>query len=192
MKLEIIVVACRKRKALVIPYLVGKSYKIHYTKDYDLPKDFKPASNMVGVVRNHLGAYRCYKGHQDALLMADSDYILILEDDAVPNTNSWFQTVLDAIPLLDSFEIISFHGRQYNQELFEKVKDWSGYIKPNDFPVWMVAALAYMVKRENVKKYLKYKYYGKPWDILLYQHHSFCVLEKSIFDHDRSEGSLID
>ena len=115
-----------------------------------------------------------------------------MEDDAVPNIDNWFQKILKAIPLLDTFEIISFHGRQYNRELFNNVKDWSGYIKPNNFPVWMVAALAYMVKKENVKKYLEYKYYGKPWDILLYQHHSFCILEKSIFDHDRSEGSLID
>lgn len=192
MKLEIIVVACRKRKVLVIPYLVGKPYKIHYTKDYDLPKDFKPASNMVGVVRNHLGAYRCYRGHQDALLMADSDYILILEDDAVPNTNSWFQTVLDAIPLLDSFEIVTFHGRDFQRELFECVPNCSGYIRPIKNPVWLVGTLAYMVKKENVEKYLEFVYYGKPWDLETFQHHSFCLLEKSIFEHNRSEGSLID
>ena len=115
-----------------------------------------------------------------------------MEDDAVPNNDNWFQKVFHAIPLLDKFEIVSFHGRQFNRELFEEVKNWSEYIKPNNFPVWMVAALAYMVKRKNIEKYLEYKYNGLPWDILLYQQHNFCILEKSVFDHNRSEGSLID
>lgn len=192
MELEIAIVASRKRKALILPYLKSKPHKILYTEDYNLPSGFKPQSNMVGVVLNHLGAYRCFRGHQDAIALSNADNILVLEDDAVPNIGNWFQKVLNAIPLLDSFEMVSFHGRQFNRELFEKVKDWSGYIKPNNSSVWIVAALAYIIKKENVKKYLEYKYYGKPWDILMYQEHTFCVLEQTIFNHDRSEGSLID
>ena len=191
MKLEIIAVASHKRKALLIPYLKDTPHKIFYTKDYDLPDGFKPDDNMVGVVLNHTGAYRCFKGHQDALSIAEGDNILILEDDAVPNCEDWFQRVLDAIPLLDSFEVVSFHGRQRIHP-FEIVPNYPEYIKPISSPIWMVATLAYMIKKENVSKYLEYKYYGKPWDVLIYQHHSFCVLEKTIFDHDRSEGSLID
>ena len=191
MNLEIIVVANHKRKPLIIPFLSGKPYKIHYAEDYKLPENFKPADGMAGLVTNHTGTYRCFRGHQDALSIAEGDNILILEDDAVPNNDEWFQKVIKAIPLLDSFEVVSFHGRQRIQP-FANVSGYRDYLKPILFPVWMVAALAYMIKKKNVPKYLEYKYNGRPWDILIYQDLSFCVLEKSIFDHNLSEGSLID
>ena len=191
MKLEIIAIVCPKRTPLLIPYLKGTPHKVLYTKDYALPEGFQPDANMVGVVLNHVGAYRCYKGHQDGMAIAEGDAVLMLEDDAVPNVDNWFQKVEDAIPLLDSFEVVSFHGRQRIHP-FEPVPDYPEFIKPAHSPIWMVATLAYMVKKENIPKYLEYKYNGKPWDILMYQEHSFCVMENSIFEHDRSEGSLID
>ena len=192
MKLEIIVVANKERKVLILPYLEGKSHKVLFAKDYSLPFDFKPNPNMAGCVLNHQGVYRCFRGHQDALSMSDADNILILEDDAVPINALWFAKILDAILLLDSFEVISFHGRDYQEEMFQEVSVNSEYIKPLSSPLWIVAALAYLVKRETVKKLIEYRYNGKPWDLVLYQHHSFCVLRESIFNHDRSEGSLID
>jgi len=191
MNLEIVAVFNHKRKPLLLPYLKDTPHKIIWAKDYELPEGFKPDDNMVGVVLNHTGAYRCFKGHQDALTLAEGDNILVLEDDAVPNDANWFQKVEDAIPLLDSFEVVSFHGRQRIHK-FEPIPGYPEFIKPVESPIWMVATLAYMVKKENVPKYLEYKYYGKPWDILMYQEHSFCVMENSIFEHDRSEGSLID
>ena len=123
MNLEIVVVATRKRKSLIVPYLSGHPYKIYWTKDYNLPDGFKPSPEAAGCVLNHRGVYRCFRGHQDALSISETDNILVLEDDAVPNIDNWFQEVLNAIQLLDDFEIVSFHGRQYNRELFEKVKD---------------------------------------------------------------------
>lgn len=191
MKLEIVVVACNRRKPLIVSHLVGKPYKIHYTEDYILPSGFKPHPDMVGVVLNHQGAYRCFRGHQDAMAISIADNILLLEDDAVPNNEFWFEKIADAIPLLDSFEIVCFHGRQRIHP-FENVPDYPEYIRPVGLPIWMVATLAYMIRKESVEKFLAHQYYGKPWDLTIYQHHSFCVLEKSIFNHDVSEGSLID
>ena len=144
MKLEIMVVASHKRKALILPHLKDKPYAIYFTEDYELPKGWKPDANMVGVVLNHTGAYRCFKGHQDALDMSVGDNILMLEDDAVPNMYEWFQKVEAAIPLLDSFEVVSFHGRQRVHK-FEQVPGYPEYIKPATSPIWMVATLAYMV-----------------------------------------------
>jgi len=189
---DIIVVATHKRKSLVISHLSGLDYKISYSKDHNLPDGFK--SEVIGLVMPtcHLGHIRCFKGHQEALSKVEDDYALILEDDAIPNVGTWVQKIYDAITLLQRFDIVSFHGRSYQKELFKPVIENPEYLEPINPPIWIVAALAYLVKKETAEKLLLHQYNGKPWDILLYQHYSYCVLENSIFDHNRSEGSLLE
>lgn len=191
--IEIVVVASHKRKALILPYLTDLPYKIYWDVEPELPEGFAPADNMIGIVRNQLGAYRCFRGHQEALRMSTADYVLLLEDDAIPDISDWFKEIQQAIPLLEKYSVVSFHGRQHDPILFGEVKDWPKYIEPNTrLPIWMVGTLAYMMKKEFIPDFLKNEYYGKPWDLLLYQHRSFCCLKESIFIHDRSQGSLID
>ena len=98
------------------------SFKISYTPDYPLPKGYKP--NPVNFrSQNELGAYRCFKGHQDAIKMIEGDHALIIEDDAVPNVDNWLEIAEKADNLLsnneqlnpeDSIEpeIVSLHGRR--------------------------------------------------------------------------------
>jgi len=189
---DIIVVANRKRKPLVVFHLTGLNYKVSYSEDHNLPEEFK--SEWIGLVMPtcHLGHMRCFKGHQKALSEIVNDCALILEDDAIPNTGIWIQKIYDAIALLQRFEIVSFHGRSYQEELFRPVIENPEYLEPINPPVWIVAALAYLVKKETAEKLLQHQYNGKPWDVLLYQHYSYCVLKNSIFNHDRSEGSLLE
>ncbi len=190
MDFEIIVVASENRKALILGGLEGVPHQVSITPNYDLPENFVP--KVKGMVHNHSGAYRCFKGHQQALSLSRSDTILILEDDAVPNIPSWIYAVSNAVPLLDIFDMVSFHGRQYDPSNFEDVSFDSEYMSSPCTRPWIVAALAYMVSRRYIEKLLSYEYEGMPWDILLYWNSSFCVQKKSIFNHDRSEGSLID
>ena len=66
------------------------------------------------------------------------------------------------------------------------------YVTPNCSNPWIVAALAYMVHKKSIERLLSYEYDGTPWDVLLYRNFHYCLMEYSIFDHDKSEGSLID
>ena len=190
MDFEIVVVSSENRRALVLDSLKGIPHQVSVTPNYDLPKGFDP--EVKTLVQNHVGAYRCFKGHQQALSLSSAETVLVLEDDAVPNIPSWIYAISNAVPLLDTFDVVSFHGRQYDPNNFEDVASNSEYMS-SPFPCpWIVAALAYMVHRDSIEKLVSYEYDGLPWDILLYRNFPFCVLKKSIFDHDRSEGSLID
>lgn len=185
---DIIAVTSPKRKALVRPYLNLEKEVISITPNYELPVDFKPA--VGGLTHNHLGTYRCFKGHQLAISKVIKDYALILEDDAVPNHGMWRSIVGEALPLLDMFDLISFHGRQYDINAFELVK--GSIVKPIAGKPWIVAALAYAVRRESYEKLLAFQYNGTPWDLVLYDNFNYCLMSDSPFDHDRSEGSLVD
>ena len=192
MDFDIVVVASHRRRPLVTEFLCGIPHKVSYTPEYILPEDFK--STEVGLVANHIGPYRCFKGHQDAIRLAEKDAVLVFEDDAVPNKTTWLTEVQNSLSLLDHFDIVSFHGRDYERVLFESVQNVPGFIQPINKTerTWVVAALAYLVGRKSYEKLLACEYNGTPWDILLYWGYHFCLMEKSPFDHCRSEGSLID
>jgi hypothetical protein len=191
------VVANHHRKALVLDYLHNIPHKVSYTLDYELPENFKP--EVFGLVQPHchLGHIRCFKGHQQAIKLCDTDNVLIFEDDAVPNIDDWHQIILDSVHLLDHVEMVSFHGRDYARSLyenFEEIRPGNHFIKPLEDigRICMHGALAYMVNKRTFDKILSWKYVGKPIDVMLVNKLSFCLLENSPFNHDRSEGSLLD
>jgi len=185
---DIVVVTSPNRKALVLSYLAGTDAIISVTPNYDLPVNFRPT--VGGLTHNHLGTYRCFQGHQNAVAQVSKDYALILEDDAVPNKAFWFDDISKSLDLLGEFEMISFHGRQHNLNAFDFVRP--NIVKPVYHKPWIVAALAYAVKRESYEKLLSFKYDGTPWDLVLYNNFNYCLMLESPFDHDRSEGSLVD
>lgn len=195
MNFEIVVVASRKRRALILDHLKNIPHKVSYTPDYDLPEDFNPT--VVGRVLNHIGAYRCFKGHQDAIELSEKENVLIFEDDAVPNIPDWLDVIQDSISYLNKFELVSFHGRAFYRLLYDNYRE----IRPgNNFLVlkkkegvpFICGALAYLVNKKSFEQILSWTYNGMPIDLLLYDKLNFCLLEKSPFDHDRSQGSLID
>jgi hypothetical protein len=191
---DIVVVASAHRHPLVTNYFGDRPHVVSLTPDFCLPENFEP--NISGLVSNHIGAYRCFRGHQSAISKSKGDCVLILEDDAVPKISNWLDVVAESVSLLDRFDIVSFHGRDFNKDAFERVMplESNGFLTPKDKcrRVWVVAALAYLVSRRIYEKLLAYQYKGTPWDLLLYWNFSFCLMGDSIFEHDRSEGSLID
>lgn len=191
--LDIVVVATKKRKPLIVPYLEGLNPIISITSDYTLPEGFVP--EVGGLTYNHLGTYRCFRGHQDAIAKATKDYVLILEDDAVPNRPDWCQVVCESIFLADIFDLVSFHARGYDRSAFtsfDKFHHSHNFIWTLYKETWIVAALAYLMKKENYEKIKDFVYNGTPWDLVLYRSFNYCLMEKSPFDHNRSEGSLVD
>lgn len=194
MNFDIIIVANHKRKALILDYLKDVYHKVSYTPDYELPVDFNPA--VVGRVLNHVGAYRCFKGHQDAIKLCEKENVFIFEDDAVPNIPNWLDIVQDSVSYLNKFELVSLHGRDFYKSLFDNYKE----IRPgNNFLIlkekkgvpFICGALAYLVNRKSFEQILSWNYNGMPIDLLLYYKFNFCLLEKSPFNHDRSQGTLI-
>jgi len=197
MNLDIIVVANHHRKALILDHLNGITHRVSYTNDYVLPESFKP--EVLGLVQPwcHLGVLRCFKGHQDAIRMCDKDNVLLFEDDAVPNNPDWINIVADSISLLNTFEMVSFHGRCYDRSLYKEFKEIRPgnnflYIPNKQGRICVHGALAYMLNRRIFEKVLSWNYVGDPIDTLLVNALNFCLLEKSPFNHDRSEGSLLD
>ena len=193
---EIVVVTSPKRNSLLLPHIKHLNPIVSVTPNYELPIGFDPP--IKGMTHNHLGTYRCFKGHQDAIAKAkESKYgcALIFEDDAVPNISDWDTVVEDSIYLLKSFELVSFHGRQHELSAFDVYRHYTAYnmnwIKRYK-DTWIVAALAYLVPREQYDKLLAFEYDGTPWDIVLYRNFKYCLMEPSCFNHDRSQGSLVD
>jgi len=190
---EIVVVTSPKRNSLLLPHIKHLNPVVSVTPNYELPARFDPP--VKGLTYNHLGTYRCFKGHQDAIAKAkDSkyDYALIFEDDAVPNISAWDILVEDSVCLLKSFELVSFHGRQHDLGNFACYYSNYRFMYPIVKGSWIVAALAYLVPREQYDKLLAFEYDGTPWDIVLYRNFKYCLMEPSCFDHDRSQGSLVD
>ena len=186
---DIVVVTSAKRKPLITQYLGGLDAIVSVTPNYELNPHFKP--KVGGLVQNHVGAWRCFRGHQDAITKSTKGAILVFEDDAVPNREDWLKVVSDAVKLLETFEMVSFHGRQFIPEIFEAVN--TDFIKPkNKGSEWIVAALAYLIPRRVVEKLVQHEYDGTPWDLFLYRRLNYCLMKKSVFNHNRTEGSLID
>ena len=196
--LDVVVIANRHRRALIVPHLSAVPHTISYTDDYELPANFTPS--VVGMVQPacHTGVYRCFRGHQDAMRLATKDYVLLFEDDAVPENLNWTQFVEAALPLLNTFEMVSLHGRNYPRaqyQIYQQVDDKHSFLHiPNRQPgtVCVHGALAYLLRRDAIEKMCGCEYNGMPIDILLVSVLNFCMLEPSPFIHDRSEGSLLD
>jgi len=194
---EIVVVTSPNRNSLLLPRIKHLNPIVSVTPNYDLPAGFNPS--VKGLTYNHLGTYRCFKGHQDAITKAkDSkyNYALIFEDDAIPNKQDWDVIVEDSVSLLErkQFDLVSFHGRQHDLKCFDCHTLYIEYqmIFPAAKNLWIVAALAYLIPREQYDKLLAFEYDGTPWDIVLYRNFKYCLMEPSCFNHDRSQGSLVD
>lgn len=196
---DIAIVANHHRKALIVDHLQDIPHFISYTADCDLPIGWEPKpeySHLVQHMRGHTGAHRCIEGHKSALKMCSKEIVLILEDDAVPNQNNWLDIVAKSIPLLQSHEMISLHGRNADFKVFNKIhfhKDISLYVpKDETSNRYVLGSLAYIIKKKDINKIYNHNYNGLPMDIFIANCFNFCFIDPSPFNHDRSQGSLID
>lgn len=200
--LEICIVATRRRQPLITKYMELNSFKISYTPDYPLSKGFKPDPVRFRS-QNELGAYRCFKGHQDAIKMVKQKYALIIEDDAVPNVDNWLDIAEKAVESLTIFQIVSLHGRRVEKrqepircanQIFNTLLPIEKKYPITDKPIqlkWSIGSLAYLIRRDSMYKFLNTEYFGMGVDLFIANHFTFCVIETSPFDHDRRMGSLV-
>jgi hypothetical protein len=193
--IQILVVATHHRRPLILENEEFEQtlHTMCWTTDYDLPKDFKPRSDFCGLVVNHTGFMRNFKGHQDALKQLIKPIALVLEDDTGFAMPDWKIVVNRAAEHLGEFEVVSLHGREWFQSDFsprplygpcqlQAAKKSSG--------IWCVGALAYLIRQADTALFLDLPYEGQPTDVLLHERYKFAVVDPSPFIHDRRQGSL--
>jgi hypothetical protein len=201
--LDIVVVANRHRPPLVTAALRDLPHRVVYTPDSDLPARFSPAREARAVyVKSHVGAFRCFTGHQLALAAPRAEHILVLEDDATPNRGDWMAVVECGRRLLGTFEVVSLHGRDAGS--VERVVDGG----ESRFLVlapttrrrmfyratlkYIQGSLAYLITAGAAGRFVGLEYRGVPVDHLLANAFTFAVAAESPFDHDRRHGSLVE
>jgi hypothetical protein len=187
----------------VLEHLAGVAHRVSCTPDYPPPARVRrhPMARCLYVV-NPLGAYRCYRGHQDALALASGDAVLVLEDDAVPNRADWLDVVGAAMPLLSRFEVVSLHARE--ARAIDETIACGDHSFHTLLPTtrrrllrsvrmrWCQGALAYLISRSAADRLVARPWDGLPVDHCLPNEFRFCVIGASPFDHDRRQGSLLE
>lgn len=199
----VVVVASRHRRPLALDWLGEVAHQVSWTPDEDLPVGFTPGRQArVAYIRSHLGAYRCYRGHQRALSLVSADTVLVLEDDAVPNRGDWQGVISTAASLLARYEVVSLHGRDIRHIEHEfsvgglrfctvAVRRRRRLLHTAALR-WCQGSLAYLIRHQAARRLIDRPYDGLPVDLVLANDFSFAVSVESPFDHDRREGSLVE
>ena len=189
--MNIIVVGNLHRKALINEHLARYNFVQHNCADYNLPEDFVDRHRRLP---NLTGAYRAFRGHQDALGLLKTTG-LVFEDDAVPTTPFWPTIALKAFSFLDQFDWISLHGREYDLTQFNLVADLGlgyGLYTSKEIPGINGCCMAYWMKTATASAYQQAIFDGFPCDWYLWRKFKTALVEPSPCRHDRSQGSLID
>jgi hypothetical protein len=200
---DIIVVASHDRQAVITDYLSAYEHKISYAPKYPFPRRYVPHPDFRSLgIKHHVGPFRCFRGHQDALKKSTENTMLVFEDDALPSVDNWHDIAERSTPLLDHYEIVSLHGRNI---IVDGTFDFDGLKFTIPGPAsakikWSLGSLAYLLRKETAEKIIKMQYRGLPMDLLLASQFSFCTLSApcedgpsdSPFLHERKFGSLVE
>lgn len=197
----IVVVASVRRPPTITKYLDDHKlpYRVFETPDYPVPDKRDWPWDWMN--KYTPGAWRCFRGHQEALKLSDKPVTLVFEDDAVPNSVPWWEITLKAAALLRYFEVVSLHGRMiprdsqafnYNDRMFVIPSLRREARKGEEVLArWCCGSLAYLVGEKTKRKIIDSEYDGFPMDILIADRYKFCVLEPSPFAHPNVHGSLV-
>ena len=177
----------------MLEWLDGVAHRVSCTPDYELPAGFTTDVRLAEY--NQVGAYRCFRGHQDALGLAPDGPVLVLEDDAAPNVADWLTIAASAAASLDDLDVVSLHGRGFDPAQFERRTVIAGrdVLVPRfgRGPVRVFGSLAYLIRGAAARRLRAMRYDGVPVDLLLPNRFRFCLLHPSPFDHDRRHPSLV-
>lgn len=199
--LEIVIIGNKRKKVITTDFLQDIPHRIFYTTDYDLPKDFEIDQRYLKYFSTDynfiLGAYRCFRGHQDALNSCEKNNILIFEDDASVKDNNWKNILPISIELLKKFDIVSLHGRQADISKFKKIEIEKNIFYYNNDKHgtnnnFVLGSLSYILSKKTAKDIINYQFIGCPMDIYICNYFNFCFLNPSPFLHDRRYGSLVE
>jgi len=194
-KITVVVVANHHRRALITESLGDVPHTLHMTTDYNLPEGFVPVPEYMGLSPNQTGPYRCFRGHQDALKTVGTPFALVLEDDAVPNRNDWVEIANKAADLLGDYELISLHSREVDCTRFNSLPfsaDLNFLVPKTQGDAWVLGSLAYLVNMSVANRLVEAEFDGFPTDLFICRKFKFGVVAPSPFDHDRSQGSLVE
>jgi hypothetical protein len=209
--LDIFVLANKKRPAIVCEYLTEIAHTVHWNPDYDWPENLPLNPELIGYACHPLNMYRCFRGHADILNKSSSKYLLVLEDDACPNIDDWFDIVKESIKLLENHEVVCLHGREFSPSDIDyknnpSIEDITINVNNREicfskpFPnkdskygiTWCCgSSMAYLIKKEAKHKLTEYAYDGFPIDLFIASKFDFFVMRNSCFDHNRKFGTLM-
>ena len=198
MNFDIVVVANKRRKPIITDYLKNVDHQVCYSDDPGLPANWTMNPTYKGLcvfMHQHVGQWNCLEVHKKAIEMSRTDNVLIIEDDARPKSNNWIQIAIDSEGLLNRFQIVSLHSREYN-DVWNKERYMNKfnlfYPKDNTTPRRALGTLAYFVNKDTLPQIKSHHYNGLPIDIFYCNCFNFAFIEPTPFIHDRSKGSLID
>lgn len=191
MNIPTYVIASRKRRPLITPYLGRIPHTVLWDEEKTLPAGWFACRGYEGANCNALGAYRCWEGHRRALRefhKTRESLCLVLEDDGVPNRSDWHDVVDLAAQIMcidpDKYPVISLHTRAMDKrcwnihpfglgcELWEKIPG-----------AWCCATLGYLVTREAARQLEVMPFVGPAIDQAISWLH-YWVVEPSPIDHD--------
>lgn len=139
-------------------------------------------------------AYRIFRGHQEALQVGTKEFILMLEDDAIPQ-GDWKLHTQQALELLQTYDTVQLYAKATNWVDRRFNHYGREYLTPSRHPSfgtkWTNGAVAYIVKRETAKKIYQEKYVGVPYDVHLVEYFNSCCIAQNqcIFEHSMQHGS---
>jgi hypothetical protein len=203
--LDIVIVGNKRKEIITSSSLGNMPFRIFYTEDYTLPNGVMDSDWIPDYAI--LGAYRCFRGHIDAIASSTEENILVLEDDITIVDPFWPTIVESSLDLLQNFEVVNLHMRLFREHVCKhfvhsgldflspipsELLDSGKNVKRDLNKFYGVAALAYLVNRRVLPKLLNFSFDGTPIDILFWKEFSFCFIKKSPFLHDRRKGSLIE
>ena len=206
MKLQITayVAATKRREPLIAKHLVGHPHHLHFGSDTSvLPPDYPLPGlppNLKRDPRKLLGHYRAWNNHRfmaQLFLSLGADLGLFFEDDAVPNRPDWVRIVNKSVYYGDLFDVFNFHGRQMLPDQWHVMTDEHNavsniWVKKPATKVRCYGSLAYFLNRRSARALAAKDFDGTPIDVFLPNLGTFACMVPSPFDHDRSQGSLVD
>lgn len=211
----IYVFGCDRRPSLAVQTLSKQCvpHTLHVGEDYYPPPNTAWHRNYAHPLRRKLTAhYRVFRGHRDMAARflrerPDAPAALMLEDDAVPNHPDWLKIVHAAVDYLCSrpLHLLGLHGRQVPMRNYTVSGEVAGrkILRLKTMPLSPPGpgghhhiygfSMAYLITRTAAKEFVAGpEWSGIPIDMWLPDNFGSELLTPTIFEHDRSQGSLVD
>jgi hypothetical protein len=199
--MNIVVLATADRTPIIAEYLKDVELTIHMNWRHTYPG---PQENSWLGNPYDYGHYQCYQGHYQ-IAQTIKEPTLVLEDDAKPINPDWLTVVERAERLLNhGYDVVSLHSRMDEKHPAALTHSWfddysevlpmevtQDRFKGHTFTgKWLLGSLAYLITPEAAKRLPAWN--GTPLDITLCNNFSFAFIKNSPFEHDRSQGSLVE
>lgn len=200
--IEVWVLTCGEREPVTVKHLekAGVEHQVYRNEDWDEPSVAKPNRLIAHEVNDPrlkryygLGAYRCFRGHQEILKRVEWPCVLVLEDDVKPANHAWASVLAAVQAVKQRFSVASLSARDIVTAGREKIggMEWhtvrSGRGRRFKFAL---GSQAYLTTREVGHRIAELKWDKLPYDLVLYNKFHTGILQPVSFYHV-NQGSLI-